>query len=832
MMGTDTAIISIDADTPLPDEAGGKARGLRLIARSGLPVPQAWVILPDATKQSIVELATRLHANGVGLLAVRSSAQGEDAERTSFAGIHESVLGVRPSELATAASRVALSALSDRAYSYREEIGLPPPSGPCAVVIQELIRAECAGVAFSADDTSASVVIEAVAGLGETAVNGGAVPETHLVRCGSGGWITDRRWPRTQATAITVGADGVTRVALPQEQRHQDLLDDSRASAIAGAVALLARHAGRALDVEWAWADGAAWMLQARPRTRPLTDAVPPGQTWTRANIRDVLPDLPSAFSRSVTAIWLEEGVRTHLKEYGVRLDPDVPVVTFIHGRPVFNECIYRAGDLLGVSRDGMQAEFGGTAAADNGVPVWDRSKALRHPMILLRATAVALAAPRSASAYIKRVRTIRTELNGLDLQPMTDGELVRRIRDVSAEVGVDLARNALGVAAAVANAQYPVLSALRRHPTPRAVLARLVAGGEPSVSTRQIDDLVGIAQVMRAWSGASDFTRTITAEYSSTQYWQDRLPPKLWTMIRSWLTLYGHRGPFESDVSSPRYVEDLGLLASSLFPLVADSEPNALAGILERRRTEAELVWQEVEWLCGRWRRRWMGRQVRSINRLQALRESVRSEGIAAVVPIRRMVLELGHRLQQRGRLCESSDVWHLSLEELERAVAQAEFAVDVAVVRELARRAAWRRIEVPNCFTSEEVASISFHSTAVDATATTLHGNGVSPGVVEGAVCVLQAPSESHRFPSGAVLVAPATDPGWTPIFARAVGVVVELGGALSHAGIVAREYGIPCVANIDGVTRTLRDGDLVRVDGSAGLVSIVSRAHSVEA
>jgi pyruvate,water dikinase len=75
--------------------------------------------------------------------------------------------------------------------------------------------------------------------------------------------------------------------------------------------------------------------------------------------------------------------------------------------------------------------------------------------------------------------------------------------------------------------------------------------------------------------------------------------------------------------------------------------------------------------------------------------------------------------------------------------------------------------------------------------------------------------------------VLVAPATDPAWTPLFARAVGVVVELGGALSHAGIVAREFGIPCVANIDGLTRTLRDGDIVRIDGSRGVVTVTSRA-----
>lgn len=133
---------------------------------------------------------------------------------------------------------------------------------------------------------------------------------------------------------------------------------------------------------------------------------------------------------------------------------------------------------------------------------------------------------------------------------------------------------------------------------------------------------------------------------------------------------------------------------------------------------------------------------------------------------------------------------------------------------------------IDVPNRIASEEIASLLSGSLVSEEAPAKLRGNGISPGVVAAEVRGIRSPAEYERFTSGAVLVAPATDPNWTPLFARAVGVLVELGGALSHAGIVAREYGIPCVANIPGVTQLLRDGDVVRLDGSSGEVTVVSR------
>jgi pyruvate,water dikinase len=218
--------------------------------------------------------------------------------------------------------------------------------------------------------------------------------------------------------------------------------------------------------------------------------------------------------------------------------------------------------------------------------------------------------------------------------------------------------------------------------------------------------------------------------------------------------------------------------------------------------------------------------RMLRALARKVVLREELRSEIMIDNGEVREELLELGRRLASRGRLDAADEVFHLELAELEQAVADPAYDARAAVGRELARRAAWRRVEVPNRFTSEEVDGMPARGLRVADVAGPLMGTAVSPGAAEGRVAVLRSPDEAERMPTGAVLVAPATDPGWTPLFARASAVVVEIGGLFSHAATVAREYGLPAVANIEGATDLLHDGDVVRVDGSRGVVEVVSR------
>jgi pyruvate,water dikinase len=136
-----------------------------------------------------------------------------------------------------------------------------------------------------------------------------------------------------------------------------------------------------------------------------------------------------------------------------------------------------------------------------------------------------------------------------------------------------------------------------------------------------------------------------------------------------------------------------------------------------------------------------------------------------------------------------------------------------------------------VPASFRSEDVASFPRLGAPAPGADAVLRGTAVSPGEVMGPACILRTPADETKMRTGGILVAPSTDPGWTPIFARAAGVVVELGGVMSHAATVAREYGLPCVSNVDGATRRVRDGDLLRVDGTHGTVEVVQRGADAD-
>lgn len=818
----DGAVFPLDGAAPPPSAAGGKARGLHEIARAGLPVPPAWVVLPDAGDGAISALAGALAARGVVRVAVRSSAADEDGGVHSFAGIHETALCVPLDRLAAAVDTVSASPLAARAAAYRRQHGLPPATEPCAVVVQEMVDADWAGVAFG---RGGGVLVEAVEGLGEVAVNGDASPELLELVPEGGSWRVARRWPRRQAFALRAGAAGIERVA-PGGDRSE--LPGPVAAEIARGTAALERTAGMPLDVEWAARGGAVAFLQARPQTRPLDAGLPPGETWTRTNIRELMPEVVSALGASLTLPALDRYFASFVRAMGVPVPDGIPLITVVAGRAVANERTFCAiADAVGVPREWTQILQGAAGEATNALRPPDWRRMLRRLDILVRLAAFGAGAERRARRHMAARAPVREARAAAPPSGLSDDAVLARVRAVTADEVGDALRTVNRVLVAFNQALSSAAMALRAHPAPAALIARLVDPELVSVTTRQLEDLIEIARAMRGWDGAADFLSNVDPAHAAHGTWRQALPPELWTRVERWLEAYGHRGPYESEPARPRLAEDLRLLASALRPLVLGDAPEPAEARRARRRADAEAAWREVDARCGRLARLRARGPARALGRLMALREEVRSEWMRDWALLRRDLLELGQRLVARGSLDAVDDVFHLTADELSRALADRAFDARSAVARQRARVAAWRRLEVPNRFTTEDVPSFARRGAAAGGGAAVLRGTAVSPGEAEGRACVLRSPEDEAKLERGGILVAPATDPGWTPLFARASAVVVELGGVMSHSATVAREYGLPCVSNVAGAVGRVQDGDLLRVDGTHGTVEIVARA-----
>jgi pyruvate,water dikinase len=207
------------------------------------------------------------------------------------------------------------------------------------------------------------------------------------------------------------------------------------------------------------------------------------------------------------------------------------------------------------------------------------------------------------------------------------------------------------------------------------------------------------------------------------------------------------------------------------------------------------------------------------------AQRENVKNEGVRAIACIRRALLEAGERLTRRGILRERDDVFFLDLKEL-RQVLTGPVAFDATGII-AARKVEYARNQeiVPPPVVVGHFDSESFIPEAADAKATLLKGLAISPGIVTGKARVILRADTDERVLPGEILVAPFTDPGWSPYFIPAAGLVADIGGQLSHGSIVAREHGIPAVVNVGPATKIIQTGQLIRVDGHRGLVTILA-------
>lgn len=829
-----------------PSKAGGKGWQLALLAELGIPVPPGFVIRASAAPTCgrdeplpaslLTELSNELARRGwkEKPLAVRSSAYAEDSTRASFAGIHHSSLNVRGADAVVAAVQaVRDSRWTPAAEAYRQRLGIDAADTGMAVIVMPLLPAVAAGIAFTCDPVSGcddEFVIHANWGLGETLVGDQAQGDEYRLRerysNGQLELIGKRRGSK-RCMSVTVESGGTALRETPLEMVDRDVLDVEQVLELGE----LVRDVSSTLDytapyhdIEWVWDGERFWIVQARPVTkrRHLTYPALTQQPvlWSRGNSRDVVPDPLSAMDWSVLRTMLERMItRTHAVG-GYRVLSGLRRIALRSGRLYFDTSIlqWEVYDAFGVQPHAYNQLLGGHHA-DIDVPQPRWNNRLAWLARSLRFGSRSLWPRLRAGAIFSRVHRQMARLRAREL-PSDPLALAQHLREQ-----LKLMRGAddLFLLQASGSALF-LLSDLAERYCPGegyALAAALMAGGDPSVTAEQGYALMDLARLAAAEPETLAWLRSPRREASA---WARQLAADspFRRAFDAFLERYGHRAVYESYLRHPRWREAPDYLLDSVLQLL-DSDPQALrerqkgASAQARRRLRQALPWRV---------RACLPFLVRIATTERNLREGARSALTAYAEPVRRYVLALGQRRKGPNGLESVEDIFNLTLPEV-FALAEGRLLAQVA-----ARRAARRRDYLLAC-SMQVVPEVVIEQDGMAmpakpaASATNVGANDswrgitVGSGHAEGVAYVARHPTEAMDMHPRAILVAPSTDPSWTPAFLRASALVMETGGYLSHGAIVAREFGIPAVSNLPGIIDSIRSGDRLEVDGGNSTV-----------
>ncbi len=836
------------------DLIGGKAYNCGRLRQAGFPVPDGLVIPADVPDEAIRAIAAHpwFGAQPAGALyAVRSSGLAEDGADHSFAGIHETYLNVPRGEIGEAALVCRRSAASAQAAAYRARRRLQEDGAAIGVLIQRMVPARVSGVAFTINPVTGAdeIVVNAMPGLGEALVSGQIEPDEFIV-AKRGMAVTQTRLSATRT---------VETATLSPEQVEE----------LAALLLRIEDHYGNPQDVEFCHDGRQFWIVQSRPVTRhasgpavvsapsvsrdprdpslprdlslsrdpavPRDPSVPrdlsPGVEWTRANLAEVLPEQMSPQALIAYEDALNKGQQLFM---GKLLAPELgPMFKVFHGRIYMNlSQMRRVMRISGAPAADMLRSLGHAERIDpaDEIPV----RAPLGELLPLLPDFVRLGFANARAERLLRRHERATEamiarLASADPRTLSDREILDTMNWWVAQVPGAIQIVFLMSGVQVRETRLKNIAQAAGFPYERLVYPQLAAGRR-SVSSQQAVDLVRLADVARGEPSARKYF--VENDGAFADYREALTGTRFLERFDRFLDQYGHRGRYESDWALPRMHEDP---APVLFAIreQLQAPPQDIDALTARQEADAAAAMREFESRLSWWQRLTLLPRAKSLlRRLKqqyVWREQVRSDLTRILRYGRPYHLALADRFVDRGWIGRRDDYFLLSLEEVGRAIDAPEQGPGLRAIAEdrSARLAAERDLSLPLLMREADLPRLLRERSRAPDGAADLTGLCVSPGSVEAEVVVMRDPGEFASMRRGAILVTRATDPSWTPLFTLASGVVVEVGGMLSHASTIAREYGLPALANVRNATERLRTGDRIRLDATGGRILVLSRA-----
>lgn len=820
-----------DAACRFEHEVGGKAASLASLRTAGFNVPEFCVVGCAAfekfrhqgalTLRHEVEPWLAMQPAGMRF-AVRSSARGEDSGENSFAGLYTTVLGVQGVDaVLEAVERCWASYDSEEAASYRVRRGAE--AGAMGVVIQRLVPAEWAGVAFGANPVMGALsemLVNATQGLGEALVSGEINPEEITVTALEGTVLSRR--------------SGSSANSLPAPIVEAVWRETAKAN----------RHYRFPQDVEWAFAEGQIFVLQSRPITTladvfysrylepwaedPHATPDDPARIWTRAyadeiwappvsplfyNIHNLTPSFgsywkwhgdpgplpPDVFKYHRASAYLDVEVMRRQYDYHPAFSRIAGIVNFF---PAHLHTAVRTGRWLWRGRMLRTYRFECQQRQLRSLPHNHRTLSALWP-------------------------SFTEQTNGwfeLDLDAMSPEEMAAHRADLNKVVGVVSPACGFAVAYHAHDLTFVLTGLLDRWFRDGDRLYALVSSGlEGSVTVAESQALWELAHLLPRTEFLLELARS--GDWHTTSVEAQRTEAGRYFLAefeRFWFG-HRHRGASYKDLVHSRWGDDKGQLLALIVGFMSADGPSpkeqnaAMAEV--RRRTQAELLDRCTG--IRRWRRpllRWLFRY----NEIyMSERDNHRFYFDRVWYQLRRIYRSHGRRLCGRNILETPDDVFFLGVAEVDQAL-RGELDRDEARSRIQVRRRVWSetlRTQPPKFLTGYSVFAESLPIPADR----WWSGIGASPGIVTGRARIVYDVRELPSIEDGAILVTRQTDPAWSTVFPRISGLVLETGGVLAHGASLCREFNLPCVTALERATSLIRDGDTVTVDGTHGRVHL---------
>jgi pyruvate,water dikinase len=865
---TSEIILNLDSSEATLERVGGKGASLARLMSAGLPVPPGFHIATAAYRRFVDEnhlgerirsIAAQGQANDPATLeraseqiesliaegtipadiaetirlrygelgadipvAVRSSATAEDLPGMSFAGQLESYLNIRGGDQVIHAVKQCWASLwTGRAIGYRERQGIRPEDVSMAVVVQQLIAADVAGVVFTANPVTGSrdeLMINAAWGLGEAIVSGRVTPDTIVIDKRTGAIASQEIASKEVMTVRS--RDGTREEPVPAGKRKQASLEPAQAAELARLGAEIEQLYGQPMDIEWAMCDGRIFILQARPVTalpepRAVLEWKLPraGGRYMRQSVAELLPEpLSPLFATLALPLWNEATQQIMVQTLGLKRTSFalLTIDDYVYYEMALTPAQWARLMLAFVMRGRLFAKMLRTAAAH-----WaDEDR------------------PRYANAT--------SEWSGRDLAAPPALELLaggRRIVEAAANyyVSVQLVLGPPVMSEAIFTAVYNHL--IKRKTDPPALTFLL---GFDSLPIRAEKSLYDLAIWARGEDELADYLGRASAREIAAAYESQSAPigdGESWreftARLAEHLNRFGH-AVYDLDFAKSVPADAPASLLETFKYFVTGQgrnpyERQAAATAARERATASQLA------RLGALRLRLFRRVLGWAQGSAPLREdSLADVGLGWPV-LRRMLREVGRRMVPAGAMTEPDEVFWLKWEELQDAARLLDAGQPVEDYRRAIaeRRETWQRERVvtpPVALPLKDGARILgldlsrwMPAHTSQAAGGAIKGIGASPGKVTGPACVIHGPEEFDQMRPGDILVAKITTPAWTPLFALASAIVTDVGGPLSHSSIVAREYGVPAVLGTGVATHRIHSGQQITVDGNGGVVTM---------